>query len=240
MTKAVAKQAADCDGLVPERTCVVSRRNAEPDDLIRFVVGPDTTVVPDILHKLPGRGAWVLAHRDIVARAAKTGAFARSFKAKVAVSPDIAVTVESLLERHALEALSLANKAGLVVAGFGKVDDLLASGQTRALVHASDGSDGGAGRLTRKFQAICREVGTTPIVIDAFTHAQLGLALGRLNVVHAGLSPGRAVDRFVKAVERLMRYRQPPQEFSEEFSTITPGSADPVRGRDAGSETEEV
>ena len=144
MVKATAKQAQDLLGHAPERTCIVSRRTADPDTLVRFALGPDSEVFPDILSKLPGRGAWVCAHYETVAQAAKSGAFSRAFKAKVKPADDLADRVDGLLERHALEALSLANKAGLVVAGFGKVNDQLESGQTRALMHASDGSEGGA------------------------------------------------------------------------------------------------
>jgi uncharacterized protein len=39
--------------------CIVTRSRGEPDDLVRFVCGPDGTVVPDIRCELPGRGVWV-------------------------------------------------------------------------------------------------------------------------------------------------------------------------------------
>ena len=31
-----------------ERTCIVNRRSGSPDGLVRFVVGPDGDVVPDV------------------------------------------------------------------------------------------------------------------------------------------------------------------------------------------------
>ena len=45
----------------PERTCIVTRAVKPVAELIRFVLGPDDQVVPDLKHKLPGRGVWVTA-----------------------------------------------------------------------------------------------------------------------------------------------------------------------------------
>ena len=53
-----------------ERTCIVTRKCGPPEDLIRFVAGPDGTVVPDLKAALPGRGAWVSARASLVERAA--------------------------------------------------------------------------------------------------------------------------------------------------------------------------
>src|SRR5215468_9784478 len=89
------------------RTCVVTREARPVDAMIRFVVGPDQSVVPDLKRKLPGRGAWVTASRDVLATAVKRGAFARAFRADVEVAPDLAETVERLMERAVLEALGV-------------------------------------------------------------------------------------------------------------------------------------
>ncbi len=96
--------------------------------MIRFVLGPDATVVPDIRRKLPGRGVWVSGETRAWRRRVKRQAFARGFKAKVAAAPDLAAESEALLARDCLQALSMANKAGVVVAGFAKVEAALAGG----------------------------------------------------------------------------------------------------------------
>ena len=54
-----------------ERRCIVTREVLYPDQLIRFVAGPDGEVVPDLKRKLPGRGVWVTAKRDLVQQAVK-------------------------------------------------------------------------------------------------------------------------------------------------------------------------
>ncbi|HUS96197.1 MAG TPA: RNA-binding protein [Hyphomicrobiaceae bacterium] len=205
---------AGLDGHTPARTCIVSRASVDPAGLIRFVMDPAGRVVPDLAGRLPGRGAWVDGCRDTVETAVRKGAFSRAFRQKIVADEALADRLDELLLKRTLQALSMANKAGLAVCGFGKVDDRLQSGRVRALLHASDASDGGAGRLTRKYQAVSREAGVATVIVTSLTIDQLGLAMGRSNVVHAALSTGRASDGFVSAAERLARYRRPSSTLS--------------------------
>jgi hypothetical protein len=170
--------------------------------MIRFVADGDGVVVPDLERKLPGRGAWVVARRSLVAEAARRGAFARSFKAKVAAPADLPGMVEGLLERSALEALSRARKAGLVVADLAEARAALAGGRTVALLRPCAGaaehgpeSPVGPGH------------GDQAAIIEAFTTAQLDLALGRLNVVNAALVTGRASEAFLERWRILESFR---------------------------------
>ena len=122
----------DCEGEAdsgPLRLCAVSRAHKPPEELIRFVAGPDGAIVPDLARRLPGRGVWVDATRQAVAAAVRQKAFARSLKRQVSVPADLADLVERLMARRLAEALSIANKAGLVVAGFAKVEELIAAGE---------------------------------------------------------------------------------------------------------------
>jgi uncharacterized protein len=189
------------------RRCVVTRAERDPADLLRFVVDPAGTIVPDLARKLPGRGVWVTADSATVAAAAKSNAFAKSLKRQVVVPPDLSNVVETLFVKRALEALSLANKAGLLTTGFEKVDALLEGGRAAALLHGSDAASDGRDRLDRKYTAIGREKGRSGPIVDWLTIAQLSLAIGRANVVHAGLKQGGATNRFLREAERLRRYR---------------------------------
>ena len=117
------------------RTCVATRAVRPPKDLIRFVAGPDSEIVPDIAHKLPGRGIWVTCHRDAVQRAVAKHAFPRALRRKVRVEPDLATRVEGLLIRRALDHLSICNKAGLVLCGLGKVNSWLEAGANGAFTY---------------------------------------------------------------------------------------------------------
>jgi predicted RNA-binding protein YlxR (DUF448 family) len=189
------------------RLCVVTRQERPPEELIRFVVGPDGALVPDLARRLPGRGAWVTAAKTAVAAAVKSKAFARSLKRPVRVPEDFPERVEHLLEKRVTEALALANKAGLVVTGFEKVDALIGRGEAAALVCARNAALGGRERLQRKFIAVQTARGAPVRVIDALDVEQMSLAMGRSNVVHAALTQGGAAEHFSSEAERLTRYR---------------------------------
>lgn len=188
------------------RRCIVTRAELSPEDLIRFVADPEDQVVPDIARKLPGRGVWVRATKSDVDKAVNTKAFSKALKRQVNAAPDLAQTVEALFIRRAQDALSLANKAGLVSSGFEKVEALVECGRAVALVHGADAAEGGRRKLDRKFAAIKRDSGGSAPVVDCLTIEQLSLAIGRSNVVHAGLTRGGATDRFLNEAKRLKRY----------------------------------
>jgi uncharacterized protein len=193
------------------RTCAVTRAALAPDDLIRFVRAPDGTLTPDLDHRLPGRGVWLTCSREIVEKAIKTKAFGRSLQADVAVPPDLVERLDALLVRRATATLALANKAGLVLTGFDKVDNALEKGIVVVLVHGRDAAADGRGKLDRKFTAIQREKGLNAAIIDNLTIEQMSLAMGRPSVVHAALIPGGLTKRFRWEAERVQRFRSAPE-----------------------------
>jgi predicted RNA-binding protein YlxR (DUF448 family) len=188
--------------------------------MIRFVVSPEGAAVPDLKRRLPGRGVWITATRAALGTAIARKAFARSFKRDVRVAPDLVDSTERLLERAALDALAIAYKAGRVVAGFAKVEAALIEDDALALLHASDAAPDGVRKLNATLR---RSRGDGPhsggsaggsdgrhgavAVLDAFTSAQLDLALGRSNVVHAALLAGPESKAFLTRSARLERFR---------------------------------
>ena len=182
-----------------ERRCIVTGDACDEGELVRFVVGPDGGVVPDIAVKLPGRGAWVRARRETVARAIKETAFARVFRCDVCVGEDLVPIVENLLARRCLDALGLARKGGEVVAGFEKVSTWLRSGRASVLVHARNGSARERQRLPRPAAAVAS--------VTLFDDAELGLALGRESVVHAAVAAGGFANSFLQEASRLEGFR---------------------------------
>jgi uncharacterized protein len=189
-----------------QRTCIVTRAKLPPDELMRFVLSPDGDVVPDLKRKLPGRGVWVQGTATAVAEAVRRKAFTRGFKEPAPAPADLAERVDALLEKDALQSLSMANKAGLVIAGAFKVEAEIASQAPAALIHARDGSPDGA----RKVAAALRRRGdaaTETPVIELFASSQLDLALGRANVIHAALRKGAASVAFLARCRQLARYR---------------------------------
>ncbi len=198
----------DAEG-IPERTCIVTRTKGSPEDMIRFVMGPGAMVVPDIGRRLPGRGVWVTARADRVAEAVKRQAFSRGFKTKVVASESLAAEIEALLTKDCLQALSLANKAGLVITGFAKAEEAIALRAVAGVIHAADG---GADGMRKLGQALRRRHGceTARPRIELFSSGQLDLALGRTNVIHAALIEGPAAGGFLRRCRKLALYRSGP------------------------------
>lgn len=195
------------DRAAPVRLCAVTRIRHPVENLIRFVPAPDGTIVPDLARRLPGRGVWVEARRDAVVAAVRRKAFARSLQRQVAVPDDLPDQVDRLMIRRLAEAVSLANKAGLLVTGFTRVEELIGEGKAVVLIHAADGAADGAEKLSRKFRAAQGAEQAGHAVITELTGVQLDLAIGRSNVVHAAASGGGAAHRIVHEAGRLRRYR---------------------------------
>lgn len=216
----------------PLRTCAATREKRPVEELIRFVLSPEGVVTPDLRARLPGRGVWVTGARAAVDQAVRKKAFARSLKRPAEAPATLAADVEALLARDALQALSLAVKAGLLTTGFAKVEAALAGGQAAALIEASDGAADGR----RKLEAALRRAGRagTPIV-DLFDSGALAMASGRPHVIHAALAAGGAAENFLARCRRLGFYRAdarpaPPAERGE--SDATSGGASPDEGDD--------
>jgi predicted RNA-binding protein YlxR (DUF448 family) len=171
---------------------------AKPE-LIRFVVGPDGRIHPDVAERLPGRGLWTLARRDIVQRAVKKRLFGRAARTAVGVDEDLDRRVEGLLVRRAIDLIGLARRAGLAVCGFAKVEAMLDAGKAAVLIAASDGSADGRGKLRARAAGLpCVEV---------LTSTELGAAFGRESAVHAALKGGPLAEAFVAVAGRLAGFR---------------------------------
>jgi predicted RNA-binding protein YlxR (DUF448 family) len=177
------------------------------EDLVRFVLGPQGDIVPDLARRLPGRGVWVEARRQAVADAVGRKVFARSLQQAVRVPDDLVDQVERLMVRRLAEAVSLANKAGVLVAGFAKVEELIVAGRAALLIHAADGAPDGVAKLSRKFQASVGPERALEATVSELTGPQLDLAIGRSNVVHAAACGGGAALKVLQEAGRLRRYR---------------------------------
>jgi predicted RNA-binding protein YlxR (DUF448 family) len=184
----------------PIRTCIATREKASKDSLIRFVLAPDLTVVPDIKGVLPGRGVWTARSWAAVHRAATRGAFPKAFRKSVKVDAGLAAQVAELLKRSMLERLSIAKKAGLVVLGSVKIEDAIKRNELIALFHATDAAPGGCEKLDRKFRAATGQLNHTCDGI-ALTSTEISLATGSANAIHAGIKAGGAASAFLSAAK---------------------------------------
>jgi len=191
-----------------DRTCIVTRQNADPDLLIRFVAAPDLTVVPDLKRNLPGRGCWVTSDREHVDKAAASKKlFARALRANVVVPEDLGAQVDRLLAKTALGALGLSRKAGKVSLGATKVEKAVRSGEAALVLHAFEAADDGVRKVTQARRATVHLGGPDIPAYKLFAESELGLALGSTNVIHAAVLAGDAGTTAVKRIEALDRYR---------------------------------
>jgi hypothetical protein len=139
--------------------------------------------------------------------AVRKKSLARSLKQAVEVPHDLADTIDVLLAADARQSLAMANKAGLVVTGFAKVEAAIGKGNAVALVWANDGGEDGRRKMTQAIRRNQTHRGPIPI-FSPFAGHEMDLALGRENAIHAALMAGHATDAFVKRCLRLDRFRQ--------------------------------
>ena len=185
--------------MAAKRKCLVTRSLLPKEQMIRFVVDPSGTVVPDTAAKLPGRGLWLTARRDIVAAACARNLFARAARAPAAAPSDLVDRVEQLLLDRAVNYLGLARRAGQAAIGFEVVRGWIRGGRAGLLVTAADAAADGARKLRELAPGLPR--------VELIGSAELGPAFGRESVVHAALAPGRLAESLLRDAGRLAGFR---------------------------------
>ena len=221
----------------PERRCIATGASGPSELLIRFVLGPDGAVTPDLTEKLPGRGAWVSADRAALAKAVKKNLFSRAFKTQAVASPELPTQIEQLLLRRVTQGLAMCRKAGVAVAGFEKVKEMLLRAEWRgpdgreraqgvALIQASDGAEDGRRKLGRM---VPQEK-----LFAVLTGSELGLAFGRPCVIHAALLESGAASRAIRDIRRLAGVRDVEGSARGETAEAQrSGSSEPYSKQDA-------
>ncbi|MCC0025023.1 MAG: RNA-binding protein [Hyphomicrobiaceae bacterium] len=186
------------------RQCAVTREQRAARDLVRFAVGPDDSIAPDVDARAPGRGVWVGLGQTLVAEAERRKVFARSLKSPVKVPQDLALLTRSRLEQRLTGALGLARKAGQLVTGATKVSASLANGSVLALLTATDAAPDGRRKILSSMKAAPNAA--TMRHFELLTAEQMSLATGRENVIHAALIDGAASRNAMERADRLARY----------------------------------
>lgn len=195
MGRGGAQKARD-DG--PERKCIATGEVQPKFGLIRFVVGPDAQIVPDIAGKLPGRGIYVSSTRDALEASAQKGLFKRAARQSVTIADGIEQEVEKQLARRVVDLISMSRRAGTAIAGYEKVKDFLMREDAQVLIQASDGSERGKTKLSTPHYGS---------YIGWLTADELGAAFGRQTVIHAALASGGLTKRVVEEANRLRGMR---------------------------------
>ncbi|MBL4720058.1 MAG: RNA-binding protein [Alphaproteobacteria bacterium] len=184
----------------PQRRCIVTGGPLPLSQKIRFVIGPDNSVVPDLKGALPGRGIWLSADRISIKTACQRNLFARAARQKVRVTEDLADQIEALLVQRCVELLALARRAGQAVVGYAKVEGWVRSGNASYLLAATDAAENGRRKLSG--------IASAPPSIDVLRRDELGAAFGRDSVVHGALAAGGLAEKFAETARRLAGFRQ--------------------------------
>lgn len=157
--------------------------------MLRFVRAPDGVLTPDLAGKLPGEALWLGCRSALVAALAEKEGRA-----------DLVDMVDGLLRARLRSTLGLAKKAGDVVTGFSKVEAALSRGELAVLLAAADGAADGRQKLAHK----ARRDGVA--IVDILTSDELGMALGRPNVIHAGATNAGWATHILKEGARLTAF----------------------------------
>jgi len=213
---------------VPERTCILSRRTAPRDELIRLALGPDGTVAPDVRARAPGRGAWIgVARAELDAANAKgklKAALQRAFKANMLTVPaDLGERTEAALRQGALDRLGMEARAGNLINGSDRVENAARSGQVHLLLHAADAAEDGRRSLDQAWRV---GGGEQKGMIFPEARTILSMALGRENVVHVALTDPAAASRVRHALARWLAFTGPKRGPEGGEPALRTGSAE--------------
>jgi uncharacterized protein len=212
LSLAAAIPSEDENDAMRERRCIVSGDVLSEDRLIRFAVSPDGEVTPDVAATLPGRGIWVGADAKTIAVAVAKNLFAKAAKASVRVPAELGARAEAQLVARMQADLGLARRSGALQTGFDTVMRAIQSEVPPALVvEARDGSPDGK----RKIFGAAHARGLKIETIECLTSAEISVAVGRENVIHAALKSGRLQERLSFDAKRLSGFRNLPSASHE-------------------------
>jgi predicted RNA-binding protein YlxR (DUF448 family) len=217
---------------VPERTCILTRRTAPKEELIRLALSPAGEVAPDVRARAPGRGAWIgVARSELDAANAKgklKAALARAFKTGELIVPaDLGERTAQALRQYTLDRLGMEARAGNLINGADKVEAAARSGKVHFLLHAADSGEDGRRKLDQALNAGGRSGGDGPRgVIFPEERTILSLALGRENVVHVALTDPAAASRVSHALARWRAFTHPDEGLEGGAPASGPGSAE--------------
>ena len=215
-------------GNTPERTCILTRRKATKEELIRLALGPDGSVAPDVRARAPGRGAWIGVSRaeldEANAKGKLTAALQRALKTSaIAVPADLGERTAAALRQTALDRLGMEARSGKLVNGAERVEAAARSGKVHLLVHAADAGEDGRKKLDQAWRV---GGGGPQGVIFPEPRTILSLALGRENVVHAALTDPAAASRVRHALARWLAFTGPERGLEGGEPALRTGSAE--------------
>lgn len=195
-----------------QRRCILTGNSDSRDDLVRLAISPEGDVLPDVLARAPGRGAWIGVTRgeleQAIASGRLKGALARAFRgAALAIPQDLAARIEEALRRAVLDRLGLELRAGRAIMGAERIAEKARQGQVAWLAHAADASEDGSRKLDQAWRVGMDAEGSQMAGMRLpLDRAALSMALGRENVVHLALADRASAERVAAPLRRLMRF----------------------------------
>ncbi len=185
----------------PKRSCLGCRKVKDKSDLMRFVLSPDGMPTPDLLSKLPGRGAYICPDKSCLRDALSRRQFDRAFKkdVKIASADDLISTIVLTMENRIAAYVALANKAGQIISGSDMVMKILKKdSKERIILFSTDVS----GDIRQKVVNLAEKNGTE--YFSLFDKERVGALIGKsLRSVVAVEGQG-----FVSSIKKeLERYR---------------------------------
>lgn len=219
------------DAHVPERTCILSRRTAPREELIRLALGPDGTVAPDVRARAPGRGAWIgVSRAELDAANAKgklKGALARAFKTNdVKVPADLGAQIAGALRQNALDRLGMEARSGNLINGADRIETAARAGNVHLLIHAADAGEDGRRKLDQAWRVGGAANSDGKGLLFPEERTILSMALGRENVVHVALTERAAAARVLHALSRWRAFIDPRAGLEGGDADFGIGSAD--------------
>jgi len=219
---------------VSERTCILSRRTAPREELIRLALSPDGEIAPDVRARAPGRGAWIGVSRSELDEANRKGklkgALQRAFKTNdLRVPVNLGELTEEALRQNVLDRLGMEARASNLINGFERIEAAARSGKVHLLVHAADAGADGRRSLDQAKRVGSRVGHGAPEgVIFPEGRTILSLALGRENVVHVALTDPAAASRVRHALARWRGFTGPDRGPEGGEPALRTGSAEEV------------
>ncbi|MDN5248560.1 RNA-binding protein [Bartonella sp. TP] len=198
-----------------KRTCIVTRKEHEAEAMLRFVLAPNGSVVPDLKRILPGRGVYTLARKTLVNQAVTNNMLTRSFIAKsqnkalqIAVPKDMAEQIEHLLRKQSLANLAIGRKAGAVISGSLACDKAIRSDNVAMVLHRIDAAEDGINKITQAIHSLGPEKKATIKQYIIFNENELSTAFGERNAVHIAVLKHPMAKNILNTIDKLHIYRE--------------------------------
>ena len=177
-----------------QRRCLVSRTHDAPCHMIRFVVGPEGSIVADLAARLPGRGMWLKADRTVLEDGQLARIFSRAARQKVNVPEGLLESLKDGLAKRLLDGISLGRRAGEAVCGFQKCRERIVAGRVGVVICAAGASQDEVARLLSGQ----RELPVVWVPGDI-----LAASFGRERAVYAVMAPGALAERLKAEYKRF-------------------------------------